>query len=226
MAEFDAIVIGAGHNGLAAAALLQKAGRAHAVPGLQAVRRWNGLHRRAFRRLSIRDRRLAAVPDVGEGQRRARARRAADRRPRRHVGVAAGHRRRARRLLHRSDEAADPPQRRARRRGRQRHGGSDGVEPGARPARWAGSMRACRRRRSTRCTPVPRTNSSARRSPTCCSARSPTCWTATCPTRRSTARCAACSRSSPSTPPTAGPPLPAAPQRWRSVWRCPTRTPS
>ena len=60
-----------------------------------------------------------------------------------------------------------------------------------RPGRSAGSMPARHRKRSTRCTPVPQTNSSARRSTTCCSARSPTCWTATCPTVRSTVRCAA-----------------------------------
>ena len=42
--------------------------------------------------------------------------------------------------------------------------------------------------------PARQTNSSDRRSPTCCSDRSPTCSTATCPTRRRTARCAACCR--------------------------------
>ena len=67
---------------------------AHAVPGLQALRRRNGLDRRAVRRLPVRDRRLGADPDVGGGQPRTRARRPADRRPRRDVGVAARRRRR------------------------------------------------------------------------------------------------------------------------------------
>ena len=65
MADFDAIVVGAGHNGLTAAALLQQGRAAHAVPGLQALRRRNGLHRGAFRRLQVRDRRLGADSDVG-----------------------------------------------------------------------------------------------------------------------------------------------------------------
>ena len=45
------------------------------------------------------------------------------------------------------------------------------------------------------------------------------------PTRTSTPSCAACWRSSPSTPPTAGPTRPAARPAWRSPWPSPTRAP-
>ena len=108
------------------------AGRAaHAVPRLQAVRRRDGLDRGAVRRLQVRDRRLGADPDVGDGEPRTRARRSADRRPRRDVGVAARRRRRAAGLLHRPDEADDAHQRGARRGGRQRDGRADGLVPGA-----------------------------------------------------------------------------------------------
>lgn len=43
---------------------------------------------------------------------------------------------------------------------------------------------------STRCMPVPQMNSNGQRSMTCCSDRSPTCWTAISRTARSTAPCA------------------------------------
>ena len=149
MADYDAIVIGAGHNGLTAAAILQRAGPADPLPGFQALRRGHGIDSGVFRRLRVRDRRLTAVPHLQEGQRRTRTRRIAIGRPRRDVGFAAGHRRRPRRLLHRPDEVALPSQRRARRRGRQRHGRPDGLEsgagPGARPIRSRATAEVTRR---------------------------------------------------------------------------------
>ena len=124
-------------------------GPADPLPGFQALRRGHGIDSGAFRRLQVRDRRLAAVPHLQEGQRRTRTRRIAIGRPRRDVGIAAGHRRRPRRLLHRPDEVAHPSQRRARRRGRQRHGRPDGLEsgadPGARPLRSRATAEVARR---------------------------------------------------------------------------------
>ena len=131
MADFDAIVIGAGHNGLTAAALLQQCRAAHALPRLQAVRRRDGVDGGTVRRLQVRDRRLGADSDVSDGEPRTRARRSAHRRPRRDVGIPARRRRRPARLLHRPDEADDAHQRGARRGGGQRDGRPDGLVPGA-----------------------------------------------------------------------------------------------
>ena len=65
MTDFDAIVIGAGHNGLTAAALLQRAGlrtlcldsKLYAGGMASTVELFDGYR--------VRDRRLGAVPDVG-----------------------------------------------------------------------------------------------------------------------------------------------------------------
>lgn len=59
-----------------------------------------------------------------------------------------------------------------------------------RPGRWGVSKPELCPRASTRCMPVPQMNSNGQRSMTCCSDRSPTCWTAISRTARSTAPCA------------------------------------
>lgn len=62
MTDYDAIVVGAGHNGLAAAAILQRAGlrtvclEANTYAG-------DGRNGRIDRRLPLRDRRIGEVPD-------------------------------------------------------------------------------------------------------------------------------------------------------------------
>src|SRR5215469_1858218 len=61
---------------------------AHPVPGGQAVRGRNGLHSRVVRRLQVRDRGLAAVPDLEGSERGTRPGRPAHRRHGRHVGDA------------------------------------------------------------------------------------------------------------------------------------------
>ena len=131
MADYDAIVIGAGHNGLTAAAILQRAGlhtlcldsKLYAGGMASTVELFDGYKFEIAGSLQF--------PTSKKVSGRTRTRRIAIRRPRRDVGVAAGHRRRPRHLLHRPDEAAHPSQRRARRRGRQRHGRPDGLESGA-----------------------------------------------------------------------------------------------
>ncbi len=191
MSDYDAIVIGAGHNGLAAAVLLQKAGlrtlclesKLYAGGMASTVELFDGYHFEIAGSVQF-----PTAPIVREA---AGPGHDTDHRPGRDVGGAARGRRRPDDPVQRPDQAVHPPQRGARRRSRQRHGRTDGAGPWRRPGRSAGSMPARRRKRSTRCMPVPQTNSSARRSTTCCSARSPTCWTATCRTARSTARCAA-----------------------------------
>ena len=224
MTDFDAIVIGAGHNGLTAAALLQKAGlrtlcldsKLYAGGMASTVELFDGY------KFEIAG--SVQIPTSADGQPRARPRHAADRRPRRDVGVAARRRRRTAHLLHRSDEAADAHQRGARRRGRQRHGRADGVVPGTDAG--AGAIRrgpaAEDTRRDVRLRDK-RIRAFDDHRPAC-SARSPTCSTATCPTRRSTVRCEACCRSSRSTPPIAGPPPRAPRRRWPTDSPSPTRT--
>lgn len=139
MTDFDAIVVGAGHNGLTAAALMQQAGLrtlcldAKLYPGGMAstVELFDGF------RFEIAG--SVQVPTSAVVQRGARVGRAAHGRPRGDVGAVARCRRRPRHLLHRPDEAADTPQRGARRRSRQRYGRPDGLVPGsdegARPVR-------------------------------------------------------------------------------------------
>ena len=197
------------------------AGRpAHPAAGVEALHGRHGLQRGAVRRLPLRDRRLGADQHVGGGQPRARPGRAADRRPRGHVGLAARQRRRAAHLLHRPDAALRAPRRRARRGRRQRDGDAGRVEHGAGQGARAASRRGPSRGRSTRCTPAPPTPSSARPSTTSSTGRSPTCSTGSSPTRTSTARCAGCCRSSPSTPSTAARRRRAPRRRWPTGSRC------
>ena len=59
----------------------------------------------------------------------------------------------------------------------------------------------------------------------CCSARRWTPSTATCRTRKSTQSCAGCWRFWPSTPPIAARTRPAVPLAWPLRWRCPTTAP-
>ena len=190
MADYDAIVIGAGHNGLAAAVLLQKAGlhtlcldsKLYAGGMASTVELFDGYQFEIAGSLQFPtsakvsgELGLDESSTVDPTSCRFRC------------GASAT----TRCLLHRPDEVVDPPQRRARRRGRQRHGGPDGLESGAdpcpRPIRGGATaevideMYACAK-----------TNSSARPSPTCSSDRSPMCSTATSRTARSTARCGAC----------------------------------
>ena len=225
MSDYDAIVVGAGHNGLTAAALLQRAGLHTVCPGGQHLRRRHGRHRRVDRRLPLRDRRVRAVPHPQRDHQGPRAGHAAHRRRRRDVGQHRRGRRRGDDLLPRPDGTDDPSVREARQRGCHGHGRTDRVEP--RPGKGVGPLRCSHnhRRLSTRCMPAPPTKPSAAPSTRPCSARRWTSSTATCPTRRSTPSCAACSPSSRSTPPTAGPTPPAARPASPSPWPSPTRAP-
>ena len=89
MADFDAIVVGAGHNGLTAAVLLQKAGlrtlcldsKLYAGGMASTVELFDGY------KFEIAG--SVQIPDVGRGEPGTRPGHAADRRPGRDVGVAA-----------------------------------------------------------------------------------------------------------------------------------------
>jgi len=131
MADFDTIVVGAGHNGLASAVLLQNArlrtacldSKLYAGGMASTVELFDGYKFEIAGSVQIptsatvsRELGLDTLPTVG---------------PRRDVGVPARHRRRTPHLLHRSDEAAHAHQRDARRRSRQWDGRLDGLVPGA-----------------------------------------------------------------------------------------------
>ena len=96
MADFDAIVIGAGHNGLTAATLLQRAGlrtlcldsKLYAGGMASTVELFDGF------KFEIAG--SVQIPTSAKVSRRTRPRRTAHRRPRRDVGVAARRRRRTR----------------------------------------------------------------------------------------------------------------------------------
>ena len=74
--EYDAIVIGGGHNGLVNGAYLAKARSAHADPRATQLRRWRGDHRRAPARLQVHHVLVRAQPAAARHHPRARPREA------------------------------------------------------------------------------------------------------------------------------------------------------
>jgi len=85
MTEYDAIVIGAGHNGLTAATLLQRAGLRTLCLDSKAVRRRMASTVELFDGYKFENRRLSTDSDVGDGEPRNSDSTTAQRRPRRDV---------------------------------------------------------------------------------------------------------------------------------------------
>lgn len=140
MTGYDAIVIGAGHNGLTAAVLLQRAGLRTAC--LDAKRYAGGMASTVELFDGYRFEIAGSVqfPNLLGGQQRVRPGQLADGRSGGDVGSVARCRGRSGGPIHRPDEDAYPPPSGARGRRRHRDGGPAGVEPGADPG--AGAFRS------------------------------------------------------------------------------------
>ena len=193
MTDFDAIVVGAGHNGLTAAALLQKAGlrtlcldfKLYAGGMASTVELFDGFQFEIAGSVQMptsatvsRELGLDALPTVDLDVMSVSLRGVGDEPLIYYTDPM--------KLLTHINEV----------HGAEAVNGMAGLMAWCQaPTRALGRFDAgSRRRHSTRCMPARQTNSSDRRSPTCCSDRSPTSSTATCPTRRRTARCAECCR--------------------------------
>ncbi|EUA56808.1 FAD binding domain protein [Mycobacterium xenopi 4042] len=201
MADYDAIVIGAGHNGLAAAVILQRAGlrtvcleaKRYAGGMASTVELFDGYRFEIAGSVQFptaatvsRELGLDTLPTVDAEVMSVALRGVGDDPVVQYTDP-------IKLLAHLGDvHGADAVN------------GMAGCWRGVRRRRghWAGSRPARRRRLTTRCSPAPVANSNVQLSTTCCSARSPTCSTGICRTGKSTVRCAArslCWRSTPST---------------------------